>query len=91
MDFKHGAFSIAKEANVRILPIYVHGCQEGHALNWICAPADLTLVYGTPFEVENPITSFSSFENDRSRVKLWMEAEMKMLNAVNQTQQKRHD
>jgi hypothetical protein len=51
MEFKHGAFTMAKEANVQILPIYVHGCQEGHGLNWVCGPTDLTLVYGNPFVV----------------------------------------
>lgn len=88
MELKHGAFSIAKMANTQILPIYVHGCQEGHGLNWVCGPTDLTLVYGNPLKVEedkvqeDKLDSDKRYQLSRNRVKEWMETEMKKLQAV---------
>jgi hypothetical protein len=88
MEFKHGAFSIAKESNTQILPIYVHGCQEGHGLNWVCGPTDLTLVYGNPFNVEedkvaeDKLAPVARYQLSRNCAKKWMETEMKKLQVV---------
>ena len=88
MDFKHGAFTIAKEAKVQILPIYVHGCQDAHNPKWVCGPAELTLVYGSPFDVLEDSaqlthaesgTQIHPFEKTRKEVKEWMEQHMKAL------------
>lgn len=92
MEFKHGAFTIAKEAKVQILPIYVHGCQDAHNPKWVCGPAELTLVYGNPFEVqEDPKllpyvesgTKTHPFAKNRKEVKDWMETQMKGLTRTN--------
>jgi 1-acyl-sn-glycerol-3-phosphate acyltransferase len=88
MEFKHGAFTIAKEAKVQILPIYVHGCQDAHNPKWVCGPAELTLVYGNPFDVLEDSaqlphaesgTQIHPFEKTRKEVKEWMEKHMKAL------------